>query len=131
MYVVAVKDHIMIAHGFRGEVFGPAQRLHGATFIVSAAFSTKTLDDDGIVIDIGLAHSILSEVLEPLRYRNLDDMPEFEGRNTTTEFMARHIHDGNARRLPGRFEGSLRIRLDESHLAWGSYEARVGGAAES
>lgn len=131
MYVVAVKDHIMIAHGFRGEVFGPAQRLHGATFIVSAEFSTKTLDDDGIVIDIGLAHTILSEVLEPLRYRNLDDLPEFEGRNTTTEFMAHHIHEGIASRLSGRFVGGLCVRLDESHLAWGSYEAPVGGEAES
>ena len=123
MYSVAVKDHVMIAHSFRGEVFGPAQGLHGATFVITTEYKSAELDDNGIVVDIGLAHQVLSAVLEPLRYRNLDEVPEFEGQNTTTEFLARWIHERVSERVRGDFSGTLRVVLEESHVAWGSYEA--------
>ena len=126
MFSVAVKDHVMIAHSFRGEVFGPAQRLHGATFIVTTEYRTENLDEDGIVVDIGLAIDVLREALEPLRYRNLDELEEFAGVNTTTEYLCRHIHGEVANRMRERFEGTLRVVLEESHVAWGSYEAPVG-----
>ncbi len=93
MYAVEVSDHIMIAHSFRGEVFGPAQRLHGATFAVSAAFLARTVDADGIVVDIGRAGTVLGEVLAAFNFKNLDDVAEFAGSNTTTEFLARVIFD--------------------------------------
>src|SRR5689334_10160298 len=96
MYSVTVRDHLMVAHSFRGEVFGPAQRLHGATFIVDVEFRRRDLDADGIVVDIGRASDVLRSVLGPLNFRNLDDEPAFEGRNTTTEFLARIIFDGVA-----------------------------------
>ena len=130
MFTVEVRDHIMIAHSFRGAVFGPAQALHGATFVVDAAFIAETLDANGIVIDIGRAHDALKAMLGPLNYQNLDDIPEFKGRNTTTEFLAKHIYDGlaNAARAgelgrPGRELKALRITLSESHVARASYEA--------
>ena len=120
----------MIAHSFRGAVFGPAQALHGATFVVDAAFIAETLDANGIVIDIGRAHDSLKAMLSPLNYRSLDDIPEFKGLNTTTEFLAKHIYDGlaNAARAgelgrPGRELKALRITLSESHVARASYEA--------
>ena len=93
MFAVEVRDHIMIAHSFRGAVFGPAQALHGATFVIDAAFIAETLDGNGIVIDIGRAHDALKAVLAALNYRNLDDVPEFKGSNTTTEFLTKHIFD--------------------------------------
>jgi 6-pyruvoyl-tetrahydropterin synthase len=130
LFTVEVRDHIMIAHSFRGAVFGPAQALHGATFVVDAAFIAETLDANGIVIDIGRAHDALKAMLGPLNYQNLDDIPEFKGRNTTTEFLAKHIYDGlaNAARAgelgrPGRELKALRITLSESHVARASYEA--------
>lgn len=130
MFTVEVRDHIMIAHSFRGAVFGPAQALHGATFVVDAAFIAETLDANGIVIDIGRAHDSLKAMLSPLNYRSLDDIPEFKGFNTTTEFLAKHIYDGlaNAARAgelgrPGRELKALRITLSESHVARASYEA--------
>ena len=129
MFTVEVRDHIMIAHSFRGAVFGPAQALHGATFVVDAAFIADTLDNNGIVVDIGRAHNAL-KVLVPLNYRNLDDVPEFEGSNTTTEFLSKHIFDGLAKPAragelgrPGRELKALRITLSESHLARAQYEA--------
>lgn len=125
MYAVAVKDHIMIAHSLRGEVFGPAQRVHGATFVVTAEFRREALDPNGIVIDIGAAHRALAAVLEPLRYRNLDEVPALAGSNTTTEVLAHHIHGGLAAALAESFTGVLRVVLEESHVAWGSYEAPV------
>ena len=128
MHSVAVKDHIMIAHSFRGAVFGPAQSLHGATFVVTAEFKSEALDENGIVIDIGLAHELLSQVLAPLRYKNLDELPVFAGKNTTTEFLAQYIHQRLAAELASAFRGALRIVLEESHVAWGSYEAPVGSA---
>lgn len=129
MYAVEVRDHVMIAHSLPGEVFGPAQRLHGATFVVDAAFFAEALDENGIVVDIGRAMAALGQALEPLRYRNLDDLPEFAGRATTTEVLARHVFDalaGPARAgelgNPGGLR-RLRVTLHESHAARGWYEA--------
>jgi 6-pyruvoyl-tetrahydropterin synthase len=129
MFGVTVRDHIMVAHSFSGEVFGPAQRLHGATFVVDATFRRAELDADGIVVDIGLATEALHEVLGELNYRNLDDEPQFAGSNTTTEVLARHIADRLADRARdgGLGEGArgldgLVITLHESHVAWASYE---------
>jgi 6-pyruvoyl-tetrahydropterin synthase len=130
VFTVEVRDHIMIAHSFRGEVFGPAQQLHGATFVIDAGFMADALDDNGIVIDIGRAHEVLKAILAPLNYRNLDDVPEFKGKNTTTEFLSKHIYDGLAKAAragelgrPGRELKRLRITLSESHVARAQYEA--------
>jgi 6-pyruvoyltetrahydropterin/6-carboxytetrahydropterin synthase len=135
MYSVNVRDHFMIAHSFDGAVFGPAQRLHGATYVVDATFTRRELDADGIVVDIGLAAVALKSVLEGLNFRNLDDEPAFAGRNTTTEFMARVVFDRLAGRVaagdlgpgaigPGGLHG-LCITLHESHVAWARYEAEL------
>src|SRR6476469_6425475 len=120
----------MIAHSFRGAVFGPAQALHGATFVVDAAFIADALDANGIVVDIGRALDTLREVLRPLNYKNLDEVPEFKGKNTTTEFLSKYIFDGLATPAragelgrPGRELKALRITLSESHLARAQYEA--------
>ena len=134
MYCVSVRDHIMIAHSFKGEVFGPAQALHGATYVVDVEFRRPDLDADGIVVDIGRAGDALRSVLAGLNYRNLDEVPEFAGRNTTTEFLARVIFDrmvaaigrGDLGPGAGAVE-SLRVTLNESHVAWASFEGRVGG----
>lgn len=130
MFAVEVRDHFMIAHSFRGTVFGPAQALHGATFVVDAALLAETLDRDGIVVDIGRAHEILKSVLKPLNYRNLDDLPEFKGVNTTTEFLTKHIFDRLAAAAragelgrDGRELHSIRVTISESHVARASYEA--------
>jgi len=129
VFSVTVRDHIMIAHSFRGEVFGPAQRLHGATFVVDATFRRAELDADGIVIDIGAATDALRAVLADLNYRNLDDEPDFAGTNTTTEVLARVIADRLADRARGGDLGDgareldgLVVTLRESHVAWASYE---------
>jgi len=122
---VAVKDHVMVAHSLRGEVFGPAQRLHGATYEVITEYATERLDDDGIVLDIGLCHQVLTAVLDPLRFHNLDELAPFAGQNTTTEFLARWIHQQVAERLRGRFRGALRVTLEESRVAWASFEGPV------
>lgn len=129
MFCVEVRDHIMIAHSFRSPVFGPAQRLHGATFVVDAGFYTDDLDATGLVVDIGLATEVLKAVLDPLRYQNLDEMPEFAGKFTTTEFLARHIFEavGAAVRAGQLADGGrvrrLKLTLHESHVARASYEA--------
>jgi len=136
MYCVTVRDHIMIAHSFRGDVFGPAQRLHGATYVVDAEFRRPDLDVDGIVVDIGRAGDALKKVLADLNFRNLDDVPEFNGKNTTTEFIARVVFDrlvaaiarGDLGPGAGAIE-SIRVILQESHVASASYEGRVGGGA--
>ncbi|MEH2279243.1 MAG: 6-carboxytetrahydropterin synthase [Nostoc sp.] len=125
MFSVAVKDHIMIAHSFQGEIFGPAQKLHGASYIVTAEFKVPQLDKDGLVIDIGQAIAILKEVLEPLNYQNLDTLEQFKGINTTTEHMAFYIHQQISKQVNSFFQGSLKVTLEESHIAWGSYEAEV------
>ena len=130
MYSVSVRDHFMIAHSFRGEVFGPAQRLHGATYVVDLALRRPELDRDGLVVDIGLASKALREVLAELNYRNLDEDPAFAGVNTSTEFLARVIFD----RIVGRIRAgdlgpdaaglsALRVTLHESHIAAASYES--------
>ncbi|MET7806394.1 6-pyruvoyl trahydropterin synthase family protein [Micromonospora chersina] len=129
MFSVTVRDHMMVAHSFRGEVFGPAQRLHGATFVVDATFRRPELDDDGIVVDIGLATEQLRAVLGALTYRNLDDEPDFAGVNTTTEVLARTVADRLAEAVhAGRLGAGARglagitVTLHESHVAWASYE---------
>jgi len=130
LFTVEVRDHIMIAHSFRGEVFGPAQKLHGATFVVDAAFIADSLDANGIVIDIGRAHDALRAVLSPLNYQNLDEVPGFKGINTTTEFLCKFIFDGLAQPARagelgrnGRELKSIRITISESHVARAQYEA--------
>jgi 6-pyruvoyl-tetrahydropterin synthase len=129
MFSVTVRDHMMIAHSLRGDVFGPAQRLHGATYVVDAAFRRPELDADGIVVDIGRATDALREVLSELDYRNLDDNPAFARDNSTTEALARLIADRLAERVQagdlGESAGELSglvVTLHESHVAWASYE---------
>jgi 6-pyruvoyl-tetrahydropterin synthase len=132
LFAVEVRDHIMIAHSFRGAVFGPAQALHGATFVIDAAFSAETLDVNGIVIDIGRAHEALKAVVAALNYRNLDDVPEFKGSNTTTEFLTKYIferlaEDARADKLGrnGRELKAIRVTLSESHVARAWYESNL------
>jgi len=132
MYSVMVRDHMMIAHSFKGEVFGPAQRLHGATYVVDVEMSRAELDPDGIVVDIGRASDTLKRVLGEVNFRNLDEVPAFAGRNTTTEFLARIVFDGLVAAIgrgelgPGA-EGVERIKvtLHESHVAAASFEGAV------
>ena len=119
MYTVTVRDHMMIAHSLRGEVFGPAQRLHGATYVVDATLRRAELDADGIVVDIGRAAEALREVVGALGYRNLDDELDF---NTTTEALARLVADRLAARMAGLGLDGLVVTLHESHVAWASYE---------
>ena len=119
MFSVTVRDHMMIAHSLRGEVFGPAQRLHGATYVVDATFRRAELDADGIVVDIGLASAALREVLAELSYRNLDDELDF---NTTTEALAKLVADRLADRVQGKGLEGIIVTLRESHVAWASYE---------
>ena len=133
MFRLTVRDHIMIAHSFRGEVFGPAERLHGATFVVDLELQRPDLDENGIVADIGLVSELLKAVLAPLNYRNLDELPEFQDRNTTTEVLAREIaerarvqilHGALGDEATGALHG-IKVTLRESHLAWASYETRL------
>jgi 6-pyruvoyl-tetrahydropterin synthase len=132
MFAVEVRDHVMVAHSFSGAVFGPAQRKHGATFVVDATFFTRELDAHGLVVDIGRATQALRAALAPLDYRDLDEVPEFTGRNTTTEFLAAHIHRQLAQACTGAGLGRaeadivlLRVTLSESHLARAWYEAPI------
>ena len=132
MYSVNVRDHFMIAHSFHGEAFGPAQSLHGATYVVDATFRRAELDADGVVVDIGRASEQLRAILAELNYRNLDEEPAFAGKNTTTEVLAREIFDRLVRAIQGGKLGdaaggvtSLCVKLEESHIAWGSYEGRL------
>ncbi|MEO6597909.1 MAG: 6-carboxytetrahydropterin synthase [Planctomycetota bacterium] len=124
-YRVAVKDHVMIAHSLRGAVFGPAQRMHGATYEVITEYIADQLDEHGIVLDIGMCLQVLANTLEPLRFQNLDELPQFAGHNTTTEFLASWIHGQLAARVRDQFRGSLRVTLEESRVAWASYEGPV------
>jgi 6-pyruvoyl-tetrahydropterin synthase len=133
MFAVEVRDHIMIAHSFRGAVFGPAQAMHGATFVVDVAFFRKSLDANGIVIDIGLAHDALKAILKPLNYQNLDALPQFAGINTTTEVLSKHIFDAMAEAIArgdlgadARAVSRLKVTLHESHVARAWYEADLG-----
>jgi 6-pyruvoyl-tetrahydropterin synthase len=132
MFSVTVRDHVMIAHSFRGEVFGPAQRLHGATYVVDATFCRPSLDADNLVVDIGRASAALRDVLAELNYRNLDDEPSLVGMNTSTEAMAKVIADRLAARIDAGDLGDgardltrLVVTLHESHVAWASYEREL------
>jgi 6-pyruvoyl-tetrahydropterin synthase len=132
VFGITVRDHFMVAHSFRGEVFGPAQGLHGATFVVDATFRRAELDADNIVVDIGLATRELGEVLRELNYRNLDDEPEFAGVNTTTEYLAKVVADRLAARIHAGTMGEsarglsgIAVTLRESHVAWASYEREL------
>ncbi len=132
MYSLNVRDHFMIAHSFDGEIFGPAQRLHGATYVVDATFRRRELDGDGLVVDIGRASDVLRSTLAEMNYRNLDDEPSFRGKNTTTEFLAREIFERIARAVRkgdlgegARGLASICVTLHESHVAWGSYEGTL------
>jgi 6-pyruvoyl-tetrahydropterin synthase len=129
-YALTVRDHMMIAHSFTGEMFGPAQRLHGATYVVDATFRAPTLDADGVVVDIGRAGDALRGILSSLSYRNLDDEPEFAGVNTTTERLCSVVaerlvavaRDGG---LGGSTLSGIQVTLHESHVAWASYEVSL------
>ena len=134
MYSVKVRDHMMIAHSLSGEVFGPAQRLHGATFVVDAEFYRSELDATGIVVDIGRATTALRDILASMNYRNLDEEPDFAGRNTTTEYLARAIFDRLASAIgddalgrDGRAVERLRVTLRESHVAAAAFESPLPG----
>ncbi len=130
MFRLIVREHIMIAHSFKGEVFGPAQKLHGATFVVDLELSRPALDEHGIVCDIGLLSDLLASVLKPLNYQNLDELPVFEGQNTTTEVLAQHIAGRVAAKIregalgaeAGEAMAGVKVTLGESHVAWASYE---------
>ena len=132
MYTVRVRDHFMIAHSFRGDVFGPAQKLHGATYVVDVEFRSPALDDNGIVVDIGLATETVHKILGALNYRNLDEEPSLKGKNTTTEVLARTVFERVAEAI-GRGDlgksakaiESVRVTLNESHVASASYEGRL------
>jgi 6-pyruvoyl-tetrahydropterin synthase len=135
MFSVTVRDHVMIAHSFRGAVFGPAQRLHGATYVIDVEFKRASLDADGIVVDIGRATEVLRRVLADLNYRNLDEVPAFVGRNTTTEFLAHVVFSCLEEAIqrgdlgPGaRDVERVRVTLHESHVASASFEGQVGAA---
>jgi 6-pyruvoyl-tetrahydropterin synthase len=132
MFTVGVRDHFMIAHSFKGEVFGPAQRLHGATYVVDVELARPALDADGLVADIGRAAAALRSVLDGLNYRNLDDEPAFAGRNTTTEFLARAVFDrmrdairAGAAGEAARGATRMKVTLHESHAAWAAYEGEL------
>ncbi len=135
MFSVTVSDSVMIAHSLKGDVFGPAQRLHGATFVIEVTLRRAALDENGIVADIGRATTLLTEILEPYAYRNLDDLAEFKGRNSTTEVLAKEIHDRYADGIrAGRLDGdahetivSLGVILREKPDAWAGYDAPLQG----
>ena len=132
MYSVGVREHMMIAHSFRGDLFGPAQKLHGATFVVDVELRRPELASDGVVVDIGRATAALRAVLGDLNYQNLDDLEVFAGRNTTTEYLAHHVFDAMTRAIatgelgPGS-EGlvSMKVTLSESHVAWAAFEGEI------
>ena len=132
MYAVEVSNQIMIAHSFRGELFGPAQNVHGATFVVRVAFLADDLDSHGVVVDIARAREMLGKALAPLNYRNLDELPQFKGANTTTEFITRHVFDALAAAAragalgrDGRALASIRVTVAESPVARAWYEASL------
>ncbi|MFW5824396.1 MAG: 6-pyruvoyl trahydropterin synthase family protein [Marinobacter sp.] len=132
MYSLTVRDHVMIAHSFAGEIFGPAQKLHGATYVVDVTFERPELDANDLVVDIGLASEVLGKVLGPINMQNLDEMDSFQGHNTTTEFMARYVFDRMVDAIrdgamgPGAEElGAITVTLSESHVAWASYRGQL------
>ena len=137
MYSICVRDHFMVAHSFNGDVFGPAQRLHGATYVVDVELRRPELDENGVVVDIGLAGRVLGSVLSELNYRNLDEEPAFTGQNTTTESLARIVFDRMTERIRSgelgdgaRGLASIRVTLHESHIAWAAYEKKLASQDE-
>jgi 6-pyruvoyltetrahydropterin/6-carboxytetrahydropterin synthase len=138
MYSVNVRDHFMIAHSFSGDTFGPAQRLHGATYVVDLELRRQALDSDGVVADIGLLGRQLHAVLDEINYRNLDELEDFKGRNTTTEFLAKVIFDRMAGRIAAGALGpgaaglsAMKVTLNESHVAWAAYESALPANASA
>lgn len=125
MFTVKIRDHVMIAHSLPRKAFGPAQQLHGATYIVDVEFMSKDLDANNIVIDIAEASNLLKSILDPLNYKNLDEMHIFKDKLTTTEYLAYWIHQEIAKALASTFTGIIKVTLGESHVAWASYEGRV------
>lgn len=132
MFSLTVRDHMMIAHSFNGEIFGPAQGLHGATYVVDVTFEREALDGDDLIVDIGLASQVLSEVIAEFNMKNLDDIDEFAGRNTTTEFMAATVFDRMATAIhqgrlgeTGKGLCSMKVTLGESHIAWASFHGKL------
>lgn len=122
MYSVKIRNHMMVAHSLPDKFFGPAQKLHGATYVTDVIFISKTLDKHNVVIDIGLAQQMLSEIMAPMQYQNLDDLIQFKGLLTTTEFLARYVHDQLKEKVKAIFSGSITVTLGESPVAWASYE---------
>ncbi|MCA0911907.1 6-pyruvoyl trahydropterin synthase family protein [Marinobacter nauticus] len=132
MFSLTVRDHMMIAHSFNGEIFGPAQGVHGATYVVDVTFERHVLDNNDLIVDIGQASALLKDVLSEFNMKNLDDIPQFAGRNTTTEFMAKVVFDRMAAAIhsgrlgeDGKGVVSLKVTLSESHIAWASYHAGI------
>jgi len=132
MFALTVRDHIMIAHSFKGEIFGPAQGVHGATYVIDVTFKRPQLDADQLIVDIGLASEVLSAIIAPYNYQNLDNMPEFAGVNTTTEWMAFTLHQKMCAAIRAGQLGEtgaglteLEVQLGESHLAWASYSGPI------
>lgn len=132
MFSLTVRDHMMIAHSFKGEIFGPAQGLHGATYVVDVTFEREALDEDDLIVDIGLASEVLSQVIAKFNMKNLDDIEEFSGRNTTTEFMAATVFDRMAAAIhkgrlgeTGKGLCGMKVTLGESHIAWASYHGKL------
>ena len=132
MFSLTVRDHMMIAHSFKGEVFGPAQKTHGATYVVDVTFERHELDNNDLIVDIGLALEVLKQVLSEFNMKNLDDIEDFRGRNTTTEFMAKKVFDRMATAIHAGRLGetakavcALKVTLAESHIAWASYHAEI------
>jgi 6-pyruvoyl-tetrahydropterin synthase len=132
MFSLTVRDHMMIAHSFNGDIFGPAQKLHGATYVVDVSFERKALDEDDLIVDIGLASEVLSSVLAEFNMQNLDELPELAGRNTTTEFMAATVFERMATAIKdgrlgqtGKGLCGMKVTLGESHVAWASYHGEL------
>lgn len=132
MFSLTVRDHMMIAHSFNGEIFGPAQGLHGATYVVDVTFEREALDSDDLIVDIGQASQVLSEVIAEFNMKNLDDIEEFSGRNTTTEFMAATVFERMAAAIhrgrlgeAGKGLCAMKVTLGESHIAWASYHGKL------
>lgn len=124
MYSVTIRQHIMIAHSLPHPDFGPAQQMHGATYVTDVTFYSSELSGQNIVIDIALAHRALKQTLEPLNYQNLDEIPQLKGKLTTTEFLAKYIHDQVKTAVADAFSGKIKVQLGESHEAWASYEGQ-------
>jgi len=124
MYTVKIRNSIMIAHSLPHPFFGPAQNMHGATYVVDIEFAAEALDEHNVVIDIGKAHEIAKDVLKPLSYQNLDELDIFKGKLTTTEFIAKHIHDEVKAKTAAFFTGFIKVTLGETHDAWASYSGK-------